>query len=51
MAKPKVFVTRVIPEGGLNLILEACDADVWRDEVPPSRETLLAKVEGIEGLR
>lgn len=50
MAKPKVFVTRFIPEGGLRLIQEACDADVWREEVPPSRETMVAKVRGVEGL-
>ena len=50
MDKPKVFVTRVIPEEGLRLVQEACDAEVWMEEVPPSRETLLTKVQGIEGL-
>jgi glyoxylate reductase len=48
--KPKVFVTRAIPEGGLRLIRESCDADIWPEEVPPSRELLLTKVQGVEGL-
>lgn len=50
MAKPKVFVTRLIPAKGLNEVLEYCDAEVWTDELPPPRETLLEKVRGIQGL-
>jgi glyoxylate reductase len=48
--KPKVFVTRRIPERGLKMILEACDAEVWQDELPPSREILLEKIKDAEGL-
>ncbi len=50
MTKPRVFVTRIIPEGGLALIRAACDADVWADELPPPRPVLLDKVRGIDGL-
>ncbi len=50
MAKPKVFVTRLIPAKGLNAILEYCDAEVWTDELPPPREVLLEKVRGKHGL-
>jgi glyoxylate reductase len=50
LVKPRVFVTRAIPEGGLRLIRESCDADIWPEEVPPSRELLLTKVQGVEGL-
>lgn len=50
MNSPKVFVTRLIPEAGLNLILNACDADVWPDEFPPSRNILLEKVRGMQGI-
>ncbi len=50
MGKPKVFVTRVIPEGGLELVCQACDADVWAGELPPPREILLEKVKGVDGL-
>lgn len=50
MAKSKVFVTRILPERGLDLVREACDAEVWTEEVPPPREVLLKKVRGIAGL-
>jgi len=50
MDKPKVFVTRVIPDAGLNRIKEFCEAEVWPDELPPSYETLLEKAKGREGL-
>lgn len=46
----KVFVTRIIPEAGLDKVLGACDAEVWQDELPPPYETLLDKVAGIDGL-
>lgn len=50
MSKPRVFVTRIIPEGGLDLIRQACDAEIWPEPLPPSRETLLDSVQGVEGL-
>ena len=49
-AKPKVFVTRVIPELGLERIRRLCDAEIWDKELPPSREALLDKVPGLDGL-
>jgi len=48
--KPKVFVTRVIPDGGLDLVRQACDADVWQEELPPTRLVLLERVRGVDGL-
>ena len=50
MTKQKVFVTRNIPEAGLILIREFCQADVWQDESPPTRGELLAHVRGVDGL-
>jgi glyoxylate reductase len=50
MLKPKVFVTRVIPDRGLQKILAATDAEVWQDELPPSRTILLQKAHGCDGL-
>ena len=50
MTKPRVFVSRVIPDEGLRPILEACDATIWPDELPPPREELLRAVEGCDGL-
>lgn len=46
----KVFVTREIPKGGLDLARQACDAVVWTGEVPPSRDVLLDKVGGVDGI-
>jgi glyoxylate reductase len=50
MDKPRVFVTRILPEAGLALIREACDAEIWPEEVQPSRHVLLRKVRGVDGL-
>ena len=48
--KPRVFVTRRIPDRGLNKMLQSTAAEVWEEELPPSREILLAKVRDCEGL-
>ncbi len=48
--KPKVFVTRAIPEKGLALIRSACDADIWHDPLPPPRAALLERVRGVDGI-
>lgn len=50
MARPKVFVTRLIPDEGLELLNEVCDTDIWQDELPPPRDVLLEKVADKEGL-
>ena len=50
MDKPKVFVSRILPEKGLELVRQACDADIWTDELPPPRQVLLERVRGVDGL-
>ncbi|MCX7755994.1 MAG: D-glycerate dehydrogenase [Anaerolineales bacterium] len=50
MPKPKVFVTRIIREKGLDLVKEFCEAEIWPEELPPDRATLLEKVRGVEGI-
>ncbi len=50
MSKPKVFVTRKIPEKGLELVNEFCVVDLWNEAMPPSREVLLQRVRGVEGI-
>jgi glyoxylate reductase len=50
MPKPKVFVTRVIPDRGLNKILANTDATVWQDELPPPRAVLLERARDCDGL-
>lgn len=50
MLKPKVFVTRIIPEQGLEMVREVAEAEVWPAELPPPYEVLLEKVKGLDGL-
>ena len=50
MTRPKVFVSRVIPEEGLARVRDATDATIWEDELPPPRDRLLAAVEGCDGI-
>ena len=50
MAKPRVFVARIIPSAGLDMVREYCEADVWPEELPPSREVLLERVRGVDGI-
>jgi glyoxylate reductase len=48
--KPRVFVSRRIPDEGLDLIREACELELWDDELPPPREDLLRAVAGCSGI-
>ncbi|MEJ7802711.1 MAG: D-glycerate dehydrogenase [Candidatus Limnocylindria bacterium] len=48
--KPRVFVTRIIPDAGLDRVRQACDVDLWEDELPPPRDELLRRAAGKEGL-
>ena len=50
MSKYKVFVTRIIPEKGLNPIVDFCQADIWQEELPPSHDEILRRVSGVDGL-
>lgn len=47
--RPKVFVARKMRDAGLNLVLDFCDADVWDQAMPPTRDVLLEKVRGVDG--
>jgi glyoxylate reductase len=48
--KPRVFVTRVIPDAGLNRIKDACDAEVWPDPLPPPYDLIRQKAADCDGL-
>jgi lactate dehydrogenase-like 2-hydroxyacid dehydrogenase len=47
--RPRVFVSRIIPDAGLQIIVNQTDADVWQPDMPPPRDELLRRVEGIDG--
>lgn len=48
--RPRVLVTRRIPEAGLSAVAEAASVDLWDEELPPPREVLLERVRGVDGL-
>jgi glyoxylate reductase len=48
--KPRVFVTRRIPDAGLKLIHEACDAEIWSDPLPPPAAVLCRKAADRDGV-
>lgn len=50
MSKPTVFVTRPIPDKGLDMVREQCAATVWDGELPPPRDVLLREIAGADGL-
>ena len=45
-----VFVTRRIPEAGLEIIRQVCQVCLWEEELPPPREVILREVTDCEGL-
>jgi glyoxylate reductase len=45
-----VFVARLIPDEGLRQIIEATEATVWSQDLPPRRDQLLDAVEGCHGV-
>ena len=50
MAKPKVFVTRFIPEKGLQLVREACEVKLWKGELPPPYDVIRRETPQMDGL-
>jgi len=48
--KPRVFLTRALPEAGLAELRAACDLVVWPNELPPAPAELLAGVRGAAGI-
>lgn len=48
--KPRVFVTRTIPDKGFEIIRDFCNVDLWQDDLPPSGGELLKRVQGMDGL-
>jgi glyoxylate reductase len=49
-AKPRVFVSRRIPELGLKMIAARCEIEVWPEQLPPSYEILRDKLKECNGL-
>ncbi len=51
MTQPKIFITRLIPGPGLDLIKEHFPSpEIWTRDLPPTRKQLLEQVRGVDGL-
>jgi glyoxylate reductase len=50
MSRPKVFVTRRIPQVGLDRIAAACDAEIWPERLPPPYDVIRQKAADCDGL-
>ncbi len=47
--RPRVAVTRVIPEAGLSILREAAEVRLWEEELPPPAERLAELLRGCVG--
>jgi len=50
MSKPKVYVTREIPDRGLKIIKERFDTEVWPEYAPPPKEVIMEKARDVDAL-
>lgn len=48
--KPKVFVTRHLPDAAFQALNEACEVEIWDRETPPPYDVLCEKVQDKQGL-
>lgn len=46
----KIFVTRLIPKAGLDLLYGFAELRIWQEEVPPPRDVLLEEAGEVDGL-
>ena len=50
MARPKAFVTRLLPQEALDIVNREADMEVWPSEKPPPPQALRQKVTDVEGI-
>jgi glyoxylate reductase len=50
MPKPKIYVTRELPERGLNIIKKHFDTEVWPEYSPPPKKTIIEKASDVDAL-
>src|SRR5438034_833265 len=49
-ALPQVFVTRRIPDAGLDMLRGRCEVEVWPGDGPPAREEIMFRVPELDGV-
>ncbi|MEM2419819.1 MAG: glyoxylate reductase [Candidatus Bathyarchaeia archaeon] len=50
MTKPKVYVTRELPERGMKIIKERFDVEVWPEYGPPPKNEIIRKARDVDAL-
>jgi glyoxylate reductase len=50
MSRPRVFISRRIPQVGIDLVASMAETEVWPDPLPPPRDVLLEKVANADGI-
>ncbi len=50
MKKPKVYVTRELPEKGLRIIKEKLEAEIWPEYAPPPKKVIIEKAAKVDAL-
>lgn len=50
MQKPRIFLTRVIPAKGIEMMQMVADVEIWPEELPPPYAVLLEKITQVDGL-
>ena len=50
MPKPKIYVTRELPERGLKIIREHFDTEVWPEYAPPPKKVIVEKAKNVDAL-
>jgi glyoxylate reductase len=50
MPKPKVYVTRELPERGLKIIKKYFETEVWTEYAPPPKKLIIEKAKNVDAL-
>jgi len=50
MSRPKVYVTRELPERGLRIIKKNFETEVWPEYAPPPKEIIIEKAKDVDAL-
>ncbi|USG99716.1 D-glycerate dehydrogenase [Thermococcus argininiproducens] len=48
--KPRVFITRQIPENGIKMIERYYEIDLWKDQREPPKDVLLEKITDVDAI-
>jgi glyoxylate reductase len=50
MSKPKIYVTRELPERGLKIIRQHFETEIWPEYAPPPKKLIIEKAKNVDAL-